>query len=499
MECVRTMNDDSRILIDLALRAGAISPRQAALLREEMDMFPGQKVGSIMLKRQYITAEELMNLQAQAAQLAALGTAPPVGHNPAPGGIRLPGAAGVASGGGHSRISLGGGRDGGAGISRITMARQLPEERKLFDYVRFAAERNCTDLHLVIGRPPFVRQGGEIHYLKDEPLTPEAAEELNMSVLDDAQRDRLIGERQVDFALEIPNAGRVRGNICKQRLGWEGAYRIFPPKLRTFEDLGLPPVLKTLASYSEGLVLVTGCVNSGKNTTVAAMLDHINRTRDEHIVTVEEPVEYLHEPRRCTVTQREIGVHSRSFAMALRAALRQDPDVIFVGEMRDLETISIAITASETGHLVFGTLHTSSAMRSVARMVNAYPVSQRAQVCMMVAESLRGVVAQYLVPRLDHKSVALAQEIMIVTTGIAQAIRDAKYHQLLSLIEAGGKHGMCTMDDSLMALVERGDIAPEEACIRAENRALFAPLLARQGPRTQPHEEAQQWQQSTGI
>ena len=441
-------------------------------------MFPGQKVGSIMLKRQYITAEELMNLQAQAAQMSVLGTAPSQGQGGAQRGIWLPGAAGMP-GGGHSRISLGGGREGGSGISRITMAGQLSEERGLFDYVRFAAERNCTDLHLVVGRPPFVRQGGEIHYLKDEPLTPEAAEELNMSVLDDSQRDRLVGERQVDFAIEVPGAGRVRGNICKQRLGWEGAYRIFPSKLRTFADLGLPTVLKTLADFSEGLVLVTGCVNSGKNTTVAAMLDHINQTRDEHIVTVEEPVEYLHEPRRCTFTQREIGLHSRSFGMALRAALRQDPDVIFVGEMRDIETISIAITASETGHLVFGTLHTNSAARSVARIVNAYPVAQREQVCMMVSESLRGVVAQYLVPRRDRKSVALAQEIMIVTTGIAQAIRDGKYHQLVSLIEAGGKHGMRTMDDSLKSLVERGEIAPEEAHLRAENKALFASLPAK--------------------
>ncbi len=469
------MKDDGRILIDLALRAGSISPQQAMMLREELDMFPGQKVGNIMLKRQYLTAEQLMNLQAQASQMAAMGMAASGG--PSPGsktGIRLPGSAGFAAQPGASRLPGGRAADS---ISMVSISGQMPVERKLFDYIRFAADRNCSDLHLVIGRPPFVRQGGEIHYLKDDALTPETSEELNLSVLDENQRDRLISDNQVDFALEVPRAGRVRGNICKQRRGWEGAYRIFPAKLRSFDELGLPPVLKKLAKYSDGMILVTGSVGSGKNTTVAAMLDYINQTRDDHIVTVEDPIEYTLDPQRCTITQREIGPHSHSFGTALRAALRQDPDVIFVGEMRDLETISIAITAAETGHLVFGTLHTNSASRTVARMVNAYPVDQRDQVCTMVSESLRGVIAQHLIPRKDRKGVALAQEVLIVTTGIAQAIRDNKYHQLISLMQSGKKLGMRTMDDSLLELVEKGVISGREAYVRAETKSIFEPFL----------------------
>ncbi|MCX7718469.1 MAG: PilT/PilU family type 4a pilus ATPase [Candidatus Sumerlaeaceae bacterium] len=460
------MRDDGKELIDLALRHGVISASQAKLLLDELEMFPGQKVGNIMLKRQFITAQQLMDLQALAAGTGTSGTrsggslsSTRFGRNVAAHGSPLSRRSGTG--------------DSSLNISRVNLSRRLPEERKLFDYIRFAAERHCTDLHLVIGRPPFVRQAGEIHYLKDEPLTAKACEALNFSVLDATQRDELLAEKQLDFGLQVPGAGRVRGNICRQRLGWEGAYRIFPPRLRSFEELGLPPVLKRLADYSEGLILVTGSVGSGKNTTVAAMIEHINRTRDEHIVTVEDPIEYVFEPVRCSITQREIGLHSQSFAVALRAALRQDPDIIFVGEMRDLETISIAITAAETGHLVFGTLHTSSAARTVGRIVNAYPPEQRAQVCMMVADSLRGIVAQHLIPRRDGKGVALAQEILIVTPGVAQAIKDGKTHQLVSLMQAGKKLGMKTMDESLAELVERGIISGREAYMRAESKAMF--------------------------
>ncbi|MBX7244242.1 MAG: PilT/PilU family type 4a pilus ATPase [Candidatus Sumerlaeaceae bacterium] len=456
------MATDSQLLIDIALRKGIVTPQQAAMLREELDMFPGQKIGNVMLKRQYITPEQLMELNALVAHQSISSMS----------SVKNPALGGTARRSGES-VSRVGRSAGPTGISRLTMAREIPVERKIFDYIRFAVDKGCSDLHLSVGRPPYVRLNGELHYLKDTVLTAEGCRDLNFELLDEAQQEVILQNRQLDFALTVPGASRVRGNICHQRGGWEGAYRILPNKIRSIEQLGLPPVLKSLTDYNEGLVLVTGAAGQGKNTTVAAMLDHINQTREDHIITVEDPIEYIFEPAKCAITQREIGPHSQSFAAALRSALRQDPDVIFVGEMRDLETISIAITAAETGHLVFGTLHTNSASRTIARIMNAYPPGQRGQVCTIVADCLRGIVSQQLIPRKDKKGIALAQEILTFNAGIAQAIKDGKTHQLTSLMQAGKKYGMKTMDESLKELVDKGAISGRDAYLRTENKSAF--------------------------
>ncbi|MBI5154989.1 PilT/PilU family type 4a pilus ATPase [Candidatus Poribacteria bacterium] len=339
--------------------------------------------------------------------------------------------------------------------------------------LRMARHWGCSDLHVSAGRPPFVRLNGELRYMEMEPLSPEQAEDINFSMLAIEQRKIARETLNLDFALTIPKLGRHRCNIFKQRLGWDGSYRIVPAEVPTIESLKLPPVLKMLTEFHQGMVLVTGPGRSGKTATLAALLDFVNSERQSHIITVEDPIEHVHAPKKCQVTQREIGPHSESFAMALRAALREDPDIILVGEMRDYETISIAITASETGHLVLGTLHTGSAARTISRILDVYPSNQQAQIATMISESLRGVVSQQLIPRLDGQGLILALEILIVTQAVGALIRDGKTHQLATVMQSGRRQGMQTMDDALMELVQSKQIAGEEAFMRAENKAAF--------------------------
>ncbi|MCB2155724.1 PilT/PilU family type 4a pilus ATPase [bacterium] len=339
--------------------------------------------------------------------------------------------------------------------------------------LRLARHWGCSDLHLSAGRPPFVRLNGQIRYMEMDPLTPEKSKELNFSLLSEEQRQKAEKDLSLDYALDIPRVGRHRCNVYNQRLGWDGAYRIIPHKIPTFEELGLPPPLKMLTEYPQGLVLVTGPASSGKTTSIAAMLDLVNQNRDEHIITIEDPIEFVHSSKNCHVTQRQVGSHSESFGSALRASLREDPDILLVGEMRDLETISIAITAAETGHLVFGTLHTGSAPRTVSRILDVFPSNQQAQIAVMVSESLRGVVSQQLIPRRDAQGLVLAMEILLVTSAVSALIRDLKFHQLLSVMQSGRRLGMQTMDDSLMELLKRGYITGFEAYRRSDNKAAF--------------------------
>jgi len=333
-------------------------------------------------------------------------------------------------------------------------------------------ERGCSDLHLTVGKPPYLRKDGKIFFLDEPPITVEAAIKLNRSVLTSVQQEQLDADLQLDFSFEC-GAGRFRANVYNQRLGVEGAYRFIPSTVPTIADLGLPRVLEKLTTYPQGMNLVTGPGGSGKTSTVVAMLEFINRHRHEHIITVEDPVEYVIHSDSCQVTQREVGTHTESFAHALRTALRQDPDVIMIGELRDLETTSISITAAETGHLVFGTLHTSSAIRTVARILDVYPPAQRAQICMMVAESLRGIMSQQLIERKDGKGRVCAMEVLLVTTGVAQVIKEGKTHQLVSHMQSGRKLGMISMDDALMELFQSGTISGQTAYAHAENKSMF--------------------------
>lgn len=346
-------------------------------------------------------------------------------------------------------------------------------ETSLVEYLQLARHWGASDLHLCVGKPPFVRMFGDMRYMKTDVLTPEVAQNLNFQLLTKSQRKRLQEDLNLDFSMEIEGLGRHRCNIFHQRLGWNGVYRIVPNEVPTIDSIGLPDVAKQLTDYHQGLVLVTGPKGCGKTSTVTAMIDHVNKTREDHVITVEEPIEFVHKPIRCQMTQREIGLHSKGFDMALRAALREDPDIILVGEMRDLETISIAMSAGETGHLVFGTLHVSGVARTISRVIDTYPVKQRVQVGMMLSESLRGIISQQLIPRKDNKGMAPAFEILLVTMGVASIIREGNLHQLPSMIQSGKKMGMTTLDNSILKLVEGQIISGKSAYKFAENKQTF--------------------------
>ncbi|MGI8906696.1 MAG: PilT/PilU family type 4a pilus ATPase [Candidatus Sumerlaeaceae bacterium] len=521
------MKDDGSQYIDMALQAGMLTAKQADQLREELLMFPGQNARQLLIKRHLITPDQLQQLETGEVQPSpgelelepnpSTAATAPIAHGPLPSPDPTyappPPVRGVSatappvrtappvaptnlapspadSGQRRSLISptnpalgfprapqipgLSGSDIVATPIPRApALLHALEPNASLMDYLVMGREAGCSDLHLVVGRAPFLRYQGNLIFLEEQPLTEERSEALNFSMLSDTQKETLRQEQQLDFALDVPGVGRHRCNVFKQRIGWEGVYRIVPREVPTLEGLAMPPVLQKLTEYHQGLVLVTGPAGCGKTTTVAAMLNHINRARHEHIITVEDPVEYVIPPANCQVTQREVGQHTKSFANALRGALRQDPDVISIGELRDLETTSIAISAAETGHLVFATLHTNSALRTVARIMDVYPPSQRAQICTMVAESMRGVLSQQLIPRRDGNGLVCAMEVLIFTSGVAQLIKEGKTHQLVSAMQSGRRLGMRTMDDALLELVQQRVITGREAYNRAENKPAF--------------------------
>src|SRR5881398_1874045 len=336
--------------------------------------------------------------------------------------------------------------------------------RHIDEYLAIGQEAGASDVHLGVNAPPIWRLHGTLRPIwPDAPrLQKEQTQKLADSFLTDAQRT-LVNERgDADFAY-ANSKGRYRASVVRQRLGLDIVFRIINTRVRTMDELGLPEHLKLLTRYHNGLILVTGSVGSGKSTTLAAMIEQINIERREHIITLEDPIEYVFEPKGCHITQREVHTHTRSFSAALRGALREDPDVIMVGEMRDLETISLAITASETGHLVLGTLHTSNASRTLDRLLDVFPVDQQDQIRVMVSESLRGIISQQLVPRIDGQGRVLALEILTNTPAVANVIREAKTHLLPGIIQTGKKQGMQLMEDALTALRDQGTITTEEA------------------------------------
>ncbi|MEO5656681.1 MAG: type IV pilus twitching motility protein PilT [Nitrospiria bacterium] len=348
----------------------------------------------------------------------------------------------------------------------------MPQIEALFKLLR---EKRASDLHLSPDNPPMMRAAGDLVPLLTQKLTSAQNRALLYEIMSEAQRTSFEASHDLDFAYDAPELqARFRANIFMGRLGIGAVFRLIPTEILTAERLGLPPTVLKLTQYRKGLVLVTGPTGSGKSTTLAAMIDHINKTKKEHILTVEDPIEFVHTTQGCLVNQREVGRHTNTFATALRAALREDPDIILVGEMRDLETIELAITAAETGHLVFGTLHTSSAAKTVDRIINVFPPNQQEQIRTMLAESLRGVVAQQLIKTLDGKRCA-ALEILVVTVAVSNLIREAKTFQIPSVIQTGKGEGMQLMDQALQALVAAKKIAVEEAYKYAANKALFTP------------------------
>ncbi|NPV28502.1 MAG: type IV pilus twitching motility protein PilT [Firmicutes bacterium] len=330
------------------------------------------------------------------------------------------------------------------------------------ELLRLTARRGASDLHLTVGIPPVLRLNGYLVPLEFPPLTVPDTEKIARSLLTEEQWKRFISEGEIDLAYSLPGVSRFRVNAYRQRGSCALAIRVVPTRVPTFEELGLPEVVKSLARRPKGLILVTGPTGSGKTTTLAAMIDLINNERHCHIITLEDPIEYIHQHRKSIVNQREIGADTASFASGLRAALRQDPDVILVGEMRDLETIATAITAAETGHLVLSTLHTVDATQTVDRIIDVFPPHQQQQIRIQLAATLQGVIAQQLLPRADGKGRVLALELMVATPAVKNLIREGKTHQLISTIQTGGKYGMQTLESSLRRLCESGLITRED-------------------------------------
>ncbi|MEO8000014.1 MAG: type IV pilus twitching motility protein PilT [Gemmatimonadaceae bacterium] len=328
-------------------------------------------------------------------------------------------------------------------------------------------ERDASDLHLSAGDRPKLRIDGEIANSGIEHvLTPRDTLQLAYSVLTENQKKRFEMEDELDFSFGIQNLSRFRGNVFKQRGCVSMVIRQIPFAIKTFADLNLPPVIASMAERPRGLVLVTGPTGSGKSTTLAAMIDKINTERRGHIITVEDPIEFIHRHRNCIINQREVGADTKSFASALKYALREDPDVILIGEMRDLETIQAALTIAETGHLVFATLHTNSAAEAINRMIDVFPSHQQSQVRAQLAFVLEGIVTQILLPKIVGKGRAMAAEILVVTAAVRSLIRDDKVHQILSQMQAGKKFGMQTLNDSLYQLYVTRQVSADE-CVRA--------------------------------
>jgi twitching motility protein PilT len=330
------------------------------------------------------------------------------------------------------------------------------------------AHRQASDLHLTAGARPMIREKGKVTPMEDFPvLSPQQTREVVYGILSEDQRKRFENARQLDFAYAIPNVARFRVNCYMQRGSVSAAFRLVPGGIPSLEDLGVPPILREFTRKPRGFILVTGPTGSGKSTTLAAMIDVINREREDHILTIEDPIEFLHKHKSSIVNQREIGSDAESFSLGLRAALRQDPDVILVGEMRDMETIATALTAAETGHLVFATLHTQSTAQTVDRIIDVFPPEQQQQVRTQLSVALQGVVTQQLLPTADGKGRAVACEVLVPNPAVRNLIRESKTHQIYSAIQTAGAIGMQTMDADLVRLVRAGTITRELAEQRA--------------------------------
>jgi twitching motility protein PilT len=341
--------------------------------------------------------------------------------------------------------------------------------------------RRASDLHLTAGVPPMVRVRGRLTPMEGFPvLTPTDTREIVYSILSDGQRQKFENNWQIDFAYQIPGHGRFRVNAYFQRAAVGAALRLIPFEVVPLETLGLPPVVAEFANKPRGLVLVTGPTGSGKSTTLASLVDVINSSREEHIMTIEDPIEFLHRHKKCIVNQRELGSDATSFADALRAALRQDPDVILVGEMRDIETISTAITAAETGHLVFATLHTQDTPQTIDRIIDVFPSAQQGQIRAQLSVALQGIMTQTLLPTADGSGRCVAAEVLVPTPAVRNLIREGKSHQIYSVLQTGGSHGMQTMDASLAGLVRSQKITKQLAESRAHSVEELRRLLGGQ-------------------
>ena len=343
--------------------------------------------------------------------------------------------------------------------------------------LQFAYQQDASDLHITAGEPPMIRQHGDIKRIKAPALTQEQTHAMLYDIMNDAQRRMFEEKSDIDFSMQVGEIARFRVNVFRQQRGLGAVFRKIPTKILSLDELAMPAILKELARREKGLVLVTGPTGSGKSTTLAGMIDMINSELEGHILTIEDPIEFVHKSKKCVVNQREIGPHTHSFNNALRAALREDPDIILVGEMRDLETIQLALTAAETGHLVFGTLHTSSAPKTVDRIIDVFPPSQQAQVRAMLAESMQAVITQTLCKKVGGGRVA-ALEIMTGTVAVKNLIREGKIHQIPGVMQTSQGVGMQTLEMHLRDLVARNLVSRETAIEKTGNAELFKEMDA---------------------
>jgi twitching motility protein PilT len=348
---------------------------------------------------------------------------------------------------------------------------------KIDAFFKLMHDEGASDLHLVTGQPPALRIRGEVERIKFDLLTNDGLKAMLYEITPEHKVKQFEETGDVDFAYEIPGLARYRANFFQQQFGCAAVFREIPSKIVSAQELGLPAVVSKLASLPRGLVLVTGPTGSGKSTTLAAIINEANITRKDHIITIEDPVEFVHQSQSCIVNHREVGRHTKSFTAALRGALREDPDIILVGELRDLETISLAVEAASTGHLVFGTLHTTSAAKTVDRIIEVFPSGEQMQIRSTLADGIRAVIAQVLFKRVDKKGRCAALEILIANSAVRNLIREAKTFQIPSMIQTGKKYGMQLLDDAIHELLNKGWISGDEAYLKANDKQRFRPFL----------------------
>lgn len=348
---------------------------------------------------------------------------------------------------------------------------------KIDAFFKLMNDQGASDLHLVSGQPPALRIRGDMERIKYKVLENDELKAMLYEIAPEHKVKLFEETGDVDFGYEIPGIARYRANFFMQKYGVAAVFRQIPEQIMTAEELGLPSVVSKLATLPRGLILVTGPTGSGKSTTLAAIIDVANRNRKDHIITIEDPIEFVHESKGCIINHREVGLHTKSFSAALKGALREDPDIILVGEMRDLETISLAVEASATGHLVFATLHTTSAPKTVDRVIEVFPASEQAQIRSTLADGIRAVIAQVLFKRVDKKDRCVALEIMIANPAVRNLIRESKTHQIPSMIQTGRKYGMQLLDDAIMELLDKGWISADEAYTKANDKGKFRPFL----------------------
>jgi twitching motility protein PilT len=428
----------------------------------------GGQLGELLIKKGFLNQDGLQKiLQYQKAYLAKQGSgkaaARKVGVNTAP----VPPATVAEAKAARSSPGAAAAGPGTVGIAALpgrAPVTAVPGDRRRLDaLLARAVERRASDLHVHAGAPVKVRVNGELLDEARQPLPAPEAEAVLIGGLDVEQRALFEQHGELDFAYTIPNVGRFRANVYRQHRGMNGIFRVIPPVPPTLQDLGLPATLARVVNFHQGMVLLTGPAGCGKSSTLAALVDILNTERRDHILTIEDPIEHLHPSKRCVVNQRQVTRHTESFARALRAALREDPDIIVIGELRDRETISLALTAAETGHLVLGTLHTNSAIRTVNRILGVFPPNQQSQIRTMISESLKAIVSQRLIRTADGKRRVPALEILMCNKAVGNLIREGKTFQIVSVLQTGAPQGMALMDNSLAALLKAGTISRDEA------------------------------------